>query len=757
MTVVKRVEFSARSRSIVRKSWMALLLMLAAAATSAQPAPALRVGVYETAATTTPQEVEQLPSSAFREAPSGPVKLQSESGKTHWLRLVMDLPPLAGDDARWMLWLDRAYVDRLELHWSGEAGMSALHPLNFFAPGENASAHAGGYAYALPRGVSGPTTLYLEAKGQGAFSLSPRILTEADVVTIDRDTVMLFTAVYTGLMLLALIGLGMFIALRDRLYLYYLAYLGALLVFLLAQNGHLYQLPWIGRWGHWHAMGVYALAGVLAAATVALARRFAGLAQTMPNVDRLFFWFTAIPLTLTLVCLLNRDDLVPALQIATTAVVLCANLLAALATVLAWRQGRHLAFPMLLMWLLLFAAACVRSSIAFGLMPNNGWTQYGYQVVAALTALMLGFALSDRIIEFRLQRDRARLAKDQADASLRLELERRKFIESLAELRDASGSDQDWLAFRRLLEALHQLVPQQSSAVALNGFHGSDLLLCEPNASRDAYQSLMATRSGAFKGISRSQFPMQLRMDMPAADGGQTQDLLQLAVMPLNLTPPAWGVLLIERRGWQTFEREELALANEFVQKATLAVETAANDRALRLSAEFDALTGAFNRRTLNARMEACFKQSLARNTPLAVLFVDLDHLKQLNDKHGHAAGDRCLRFLAETLTRHCEKTGVYGRYGGDEFVVILPDLNPEQARRWAETMRVDATSHDMSFPSGTFRLLVSVGVANRRPEDNSPNQLVERADQALYEAKRMGRNQVQAAPSHSAVHGHGA
>jgi diguanylate cyclase (GGDEF)-like protein len=227
-------------------------------------------------------------------------------------------------------------------------------------------------------------------------------------------------------------------------------------------------------------------------------------------------------------------------------------------------------------------------------------------------------------------------------------------------------------------------------------------------------------------------------------------------VLPLPLVSPAWGVLLIERRGWQTFERDELALANEFVQKATHAVEAAANDRALRRSAEFDALTGAFNRRTVNVRLDAGFKHSLARNSPFAVLFVDLDHLKELNDKHGHAAGDSSLCMLAETLSRHCEKKGEYGRYGGDEFVVMLPDMSPEQARSWAEAMRVDATSHDLAFVSGKLRLSVSVGVASRRPEDVTVQELVERADKALYEAKRMGRDRVQVAAAYGAVRASG-
>jgi diguanylate cyclase (GGDEF)-like protein len=758
----------ARSRArletrVLSWTWaIALLSALLACAAFAQAAPGLKVGpnlkvsVYDPAGASIPADVAHLSPSAFRDVPTGTVKLHGDAGERQWLRIDLDLPQLDADDTRWVLWFERAHVNRLAVHAVDGSVPATTSPVDFFVPGNKHDAQAAGDGFTLPRSLSGPTTLYVEAIGQGRFSLTPRIRTESAVAAYDSHAVMVFTAVYTGLFLLLLIGLGMYVALRDRLYLQYLFYLGASIVFLLADNGHLYALPWIGKWGHWHTLGLYALANVYAAATVVLARGFAGLPRSASGLDRMLTLFPAIPSALGVACLFNRTEIVESIQPMTTAVGLGAILLAALATAMAWRHQRHLAFPMLLMWLLLFAAGCVRALDTYGVMASNDWTQYGYPVVAAMTALMLGFALSDRIIEFRLQRDRARLAKDQVDASLRLERERRKFVESLNEVRTASVGDQEWLAFRRLLEALRQIVPQHSSAVALNSFHGADLLLCEPNEAREDYQALVETRGGALKGISRSQLPMQLRIDPPATTDGVQQDLAQFAVLPLPLTAPAWGVLLIERRGWQTFERDELVLANEFVQKATQAVEAAANDRALRRSAEFDALTGAFNRRTVNARLEACFKNSLARNTPLAVLFVDLDHLKELNDKHGYAAGDSSLRVLAETLSKHCEKVGEYGRYGGDEFVVMLPDMSPEQARKWAEAMRVDATSRDLTFPSGKLRLSVSVGVAGRRPEDGKVQDLIERAGQTLREAKRMGRDRVQVAPAYSAVRANG-
>ena len=527
-------------------------------------------------------------------------------------------------------------------------------------------------------------------------------------------------------------------------------YIGALLVFLLARNGQLYAMPWIGHLGHWRTLGLCALGNALAATTVVIARGFAGLPRSASGLDRLL---ALVPRSFRrrigagLLCS-NIPSSVVFLQIASTLDQLGAVLLAVVVTAMAWRYKRHLAPPMLLMWLLVLATGCTRAMADLGMVAIDEWTQYADQVMTSLNGLLMGFALTDRIIEFRLQRDRARLAKDQVDASLKMERERLKFFEALhSSLRDAPSGDQEWLAFRRLLEVVRELVPQHSSAVALHSFHDNDLLLCEPNATRDAYQSLLATRGGAFKGISRSQLPMQLRVDSPMPVDGQPPDLIQYAVLPLPLAAPAWGMLLIERRGWQGFEREELAVAAELAQKATRAVEDAANDRVLRINAEFDALTAVFNRRTMDNRLAAYFKESILRRAALVVLFVDLDQLKDINDTHGHAAGDQCLRALADVLKAHCGTSGVVGRYSGNEFVVILPDLNPEQARRWVEAMRTDAANRELAFGGKTMRMRISVGVASRLAEDADVHQLVERVDKALSNAKRASSGQAQAAP----------
>jgi diguanylate cyclase (GGDEF)-like protein len=145
---------------------------------------------------------------------------------------------------------------------------------------------------------------------------------------------------------------------------------------------------------------------------------------------------------------------------------------------------------------------------------------------------------------------------------------------------------------------------------------------------------------------------------------------------------------------------------------------------------------------------QALDRAMLARE-PLSVLYVDLDHFKQINDRHGHAVGDDCLRHAADAIRRELSDRDVLVRHGGEEFLVVLPNHTTEQARRLAETIRQAVTRLRLEVEAQVIRFTVSIGVASRLGGEQLPKGLVERADRALYAAKRNGRNQVQAAQSY--------
>jgi len=160
-----------------------------------------------------------------------------------------------------------------------------------------------------------------------------------------------------------------------------------------------------------------------------------------------------------------------------------------------------------------------------------------------------------------------------------------------------------------------------------------------------------------------------------------------------------------------------------------------------------DELTGLLNRRAMLELMELEHRRSLRSGRPLVLAELDIDHFKNINDSHGHAMGDRALQAFAGTVRASVRDTDVLARWGGEEFVLMLSDTQPEDARELVERVRLAVAAVEIPHPTGTLRLSVSAGMALHLPGDSVEHTL-ERADQALYTAKALGRNRVVLAPA---------
>lgn len=172
--------------------------------------------------------------------------------------------------------------------------------------------------------------------------------------------------------------------------------------------------------------------------------------------------------------------------------------------------------------------------------------------------------------------------------------------------------------------------------------------------------------------------------------------------------------------------------------------ERKANEDMLRRLANTDGLTGVFNRRSFTEEAEHQFAIAQRHDRPLAVLMIDADHFKSVNDTHGHDVGDVVLKALAAAIGRRLRETDVLGRLGGEEFAVLLPETDPDGAARMAWTVVEAVRQVRVSLPDdGALGFTVSVGVASRTAEEASFGGLLKQADSALYQAKQGGRDRV--------------
>lgn len=160
-------------------------------------------------------------------------------------------------------------------------------------------------------------------------------------------------------------------------------------------------------------------------------------------------------------------------------------------------------------------------------------------------------------------------------------------------------------------------------------------------------------------------------------------------------------------------------------------------------AATTDKLTRVANRPTLLAHLFAEIERVARYNRPLSIAFVDIDHFKAVNDNHGHEIGDRILRGVADVFREHTRGSDLVGRYGGEEFVLVLPETTVDEATAVAEKLRLMVLKQRFTAGSGELGVSVSIGVAGGLGPSLRVDQLLRDADAAMYAAKSLGRNQT--------------
>ena len=217
----------------------------------------------------------------------------------------------------------------------------------------------------------------------------------------------------------------------------------------------------------------------------------------------------------------------------------------------------------------------------------------------------------------------------------------------------------------------------------------------------------------------------------------------QVMIMPVVHGEQRLGAVVLASEGM--FSKDAMWLAGVFKRGLGLALNNAlAHERMQRLAA-VDPLTGAFNRRFGMQRLHEESAKAARMEQPVTVVMFDIDHFKRVNDTYGHLVGDRVLKQVVATARATLRDSDILVRYGGEEFVAVLPGVDRETGRRIAERIRTAVAESDVEYEDGTFRVTISLGVATIYPHGEVMDEdvILKQADDALYAAKENGRNRV--------------
>ncbi|OCA82883.1 histidine kinase N-terminal 7TM domain-containing diguanylate cyclase [Pseudobacillus wudalianchiensis] len=165
-----------------------------------------------------------------------------------------------------------------------------------------------------------------------------------------------------------------------------------------------------------------------------------------------------------------------------------------------------------------------------------------------------------------------------------------------------------------------------------------------------------------------------------------------------------------------------------------------------------DGLTQIYNRSYFIVKSQECMKQAIEKEKPLSILLFDIDYFKKINDRYGHSIGDSAICHVVSICKKHLQPTDVFGRYGGEEFVICLPYTAIHEAGRRAEKIRAHLTASPLQTDKGPLAITASFGVTEMRTAADTMDELLQEADQALYSSKESGRNAVHLAIGNSFV-----
>ena len=448
----------------------------------------------------------------------------------------------------------------------------------------------------------------------------------------------------------------------------------------------------------------------------------------------------AMLVTVCVLCVSVTESLAPIAVRIVAAIAIATVVVALLSSILRWRVIRRR--PALLIsfaWLWLSIVVVLFHVSQAGSFLDT----HGLKMAAAGAIFILALAYADQLMTIGQNLD-LRLASDGSNAALlRVERSRRDFADDVSKLVDQLDPDlYEESIMEHFLEYLSNMLPVAAAAVAVSHRGDVRLVVSASSLAREEFESILATREELLQSVCLSDRAAVIHSDDLGISAAPAVASC-LGIVPVKVQRNEWAGVLLARSGELEFGLDELELVRDFAHQAYQAIRSAQKFRKVKRQAETDTLTGIFNRRAVMARGRRAFRRHRSLEEALAILFIDIDHFKVINDDHGHEAGDVALKMVADRCTDCLRDDDFLGRFGGEEFLAMLPGATAKEAQLVAERLRQTIEKQQVDYGDVRMQITVSVGIAELTDKFADLDTMLRAADRALYRAKREGRNRV--------------
>ncbi|AOE49789.1 sensor domain-containing diguanylate cyclase [Kangiella sediminilitoris] len=547
---------------------------------------------------------------------------------------------------------------------------------------------------------------------------------------VDNQYNQLFTAIFFGIFLLLLVNSFFYLIFKRKEYLLYIFYNSCFLLFLMSSSGYIYQFPALSLLAN-NKNILFAIFTLSLYALYNFSQEFMSTQEEAPAEHKVINAFKYSYITLFVLSFI----LIPIPQL----LVQLTNLLVVLAVPLyVWMvakllyKGNRQAFFFALAFALLIITAVLRVLTTFSILPEKFIFNHGFAVASLLEATIFTLGLADRVLQLKHQRDSAQKESIERSQAYELQKDFSTLLNRITtKLHSSESSEYENIIVKDFLTELREKL-NFNSAAAIYQLDSKLHVYTEKDHEKAKYSRVIRHNGLQISRLCNIGHPQKLESTSPYQN---------MFVIPVLMRSHEWSCLILEVP--ENFHPTDSML--DFLQHyATELIRCLLNTESLRSikdKAETDALTNLMNRGAILHRLESNFNLAKKSSQQLAIAFVDIDDFKQVNDTFGHAAGDLCLKTLANLFLEELPSTCLIGRYGGDEFLVIFPDTSVDIAKNYLSN--VSERIIPLIVENRSCRYTLSIGISGLTNETKDTLHLIREADKALYVSKHGGKAQI--------------
>lgn len=585
------------------------------------------------------------------------------------------------------------------------------------------------FVFSLNMSPKASETIIFRVEAKSYLQLPIKLYTAKKFMEKEEHSNLVLGFYYGIMFIMLLYNLILYFSLKDRTYIYYCCFILSFSIMQLIWDGLAFQYLWPNHvlWNIKSNPIFIALSGIF---SLQFTRSFLKVGNGSKVFDKLIIGMLVLEIMALIGFLL-----IP-VAVATKISVILITISTVMCFIsIAYVKARDRAVNLyVISWITLFLGAILNIFAAYKILPLNFITLYSPRIGAVMNIVLLSLSLGDRFNMIRQEKV--------------IEERQRVLLESLHSITKTITSTNDiGTMVNFLLQSICKITKFQNGMIVLKeeqgytvkailGYKAEELInRTLINIDKDVY----------FKKILHEDNLVILK-DVEMHPYGLERSFESLMGFPITYNEENIGIIILYSNTNDTLHGIENQVLYDFTGQVGIAIQNARLFNKIEEMATIDGLTGAYSRTHFMKLCEVAIEEHRSTNGMLSLIMLDIDYFKKINDTYGHLVGDKVLKELVSTIKQELNENSIIGRYGGEEFLILLKETDLETALDLAEKLRTRVESMQVRISKECcVKITNSIGVASYNKNFTNISQLIEKADEALYISKENGRNQVRA------------